>query len=434
MLQQCILIVMIYITTFLSAGILSRERYNILKVLFIIFIQTVVTVLVIKYIPRIVVILGTTGVISVLHSKNKSFSYSGVIAMLVQMIIIITDVVIPNIAIIIAGKDIYDLLYGNWYNIYIYGIVILVLVLIFSSILGYIINKKIKIKELDFNNKNHRLLVGIVAVNFFMIFLSVNICTKMGFNNGLIKAVGLLLSIYTIVLTLLLFILIKSIVSEFDVKFEREKNKQLKLYTQEIENLYNSLRDFKHDYKNILSSMSLYIADKDMEGLEQYFNKYVLPTDVIVNNNEFSIANLQLIEVSELKSILAMKQIGAKEKSINCSIRVLGKIDNINMDMLDLIRIVGIIFDNAIQAACEVENGTVLCTISQKETFKIEICNNYSGEIYDISRFFAKGYTTKKEGSGIGLYNFVNIIHKYNNVLYSVKTENGLFKIQITVS
>lgn len=48
---------------------------------------------------------------------------------------------------------------------------------------------------------------------------------------------------------------IKNVVSEYDIKLEREKNKQLNLYTKEIEELYNSLRTFKHDYKNILTSM-----------------------------------------------------------------------------------------------------------------------------------------------------------------------------------
>lgn len=54
----------------------------------------------------------------------------------------------------------------------------------------------------------------------------------------------------------------KNVVSEYDIKLEREKNKQLNLYTKEIEELYNSLRTFKHDYKNILTSMSLYISKK----------------------------------------------------------------------------------------------------------------------------------------------------------------------------
>lgn len=53
--------------------------------------------------------------------------------------------------------------------------------------------------------------------------------------------------------------------------------------------------------------MSLYISEKDIDGLEEYFKKTVLPTDLIINNNEFSIASLQYVELKELKALLAMK-------------------------------------------------------------------------------------------------------------------------------
>ena len=194
---------------------------------------------------------------------------------------------------------------------------------------------------------------------------------------------------------------IKNVVSEYDIKLEREKNKQLNLYTKEIEELYNSLRTFKHDYKNILTSMSLYISEKDMDGLAEYFKKTVLPTDLIINNNEFSIASLQYVEVKELKALLAMKQIEAKNKNVDCNIRVLGIVKEINMGIIDLIRIVGILFDNAIQAAEATESGKVTCTLKQGDIFKIEIRNNYIGNIDDTSKFFEKGYTTKESGSGI---------------------------------
>lgn len=56
---------------------------------------------------------------------------------------------------------------------------------------------------------------------------------------------------------------------------EQMQYNSLKEYTSQIEAMYKSVRAFKHDYVNILTSISGYLEAKDYDKLEVYFNDSV---------------------------------------------------------------------------------------------------------------------------------------------------------------
>ena len=60
-----------------------------------------------------------------------------------------------------------------------------------------------------------------------------------------------------------------------DMDMRQDSYNRLQEYTNQIESMYSSLRSFKHDYSNIMLSMSGYIESNDMEGLSDYFNKEI---------------------------------------------------------------------------------------------------------------------------------------------------------------
>lgn len=229
-----ILIAITCIANYISGMILAREKYDTLKMIVYIVVQVLLSYLLIDKVPRIIVYTGIIGTVYLLYDKSKSFDYSLVIALFVQIIIMIADVIESNLAILITKKDINTLLYRNDYNMIIYAFIAILILSLLSAFVSWVVNKKMKMKMLDFKEINSKLLIVILLINFIIIFSSGNVCKKLGFNNEFIQSLGLLLCLYTLFLAMFMIMFIKNVVSEYDIKLEREKNKQLNLYTKEI--------------------------------------------------------------------------------------------------------------------------------------------------------------------------------------------------------
>ena len=89
------------------------------------------------------------------------------------------------------------------------------------------------------------------------------------------------------------------------------------------------------------------------------------------------------------------------------------------MPIYDFSRMIGILIDNAIEAAASTNpkivkmifrNSTQSCT----QIVKIE--NTYSNKTIDINKIFKKGISEKKNHSGIGLWEVSQILKRNNNI------------------
>ncbi|QJU14076.1 GHKL domain-containing protein [Blautia pseudococcoides] len=140
-----------------------------------------------------------------------------------------------------------------------------------------------------------------------------------------------------------------------DLDMRQDAYDQLQDYTNQIENMYSSLRSFKHDYLNIMLSMSGYIETGDIDGLQKYFDKEIIPLNNKLSKNTSHMNQLMNIKITELKSIISAKLLYAMELNINVNIEVTEEISEISMDTVDLARILGVFLDNAIEATLETE-------------------------------------------------------------------------------
>lgn len=233
---------------------------------------------------------------------------------------------------------------------------------------------------------------------------------------------------YLLVMCFLLLSMRRSYLEQIQAEAKQKALQDLQSYTQNLEAMYNGLRSFKHDYVNILLSLSGYIEDGDMDRLKFFFESKIFPTKNLITKGDYKLNQLSNIGVLEIKSLLSVKMIYAHELGIDITIDIPGKVESFLIDTVDLARILGIFLDNAIEAALETEQPQIgLNIIQDKAGVSIIISNSFRDNGVMLHNLKRKGFSTKAGHQGIGLWNAQKIISSYDNVLLETTMKCSYF-------
>lgn len=233
---------------------------------------------------------------------------------------------------------------------------------------------------------------------------------------------------YLLVMTFLLLAMRRSWLEQMQAETKQKALQDLQDYTHNLEGMYNSLRSFKHDYVNILLSLSGYIENGSTDELKQYFDSKIFPTKNLIDEGDYKLNQISNISVLEIKSLLSAKTIYAHDAGIDVTIDIPDRVDSFPMDTVDLARILGIFLDNAIEAALEAKEPQIGLNILQnKDSVSITIINCFQDNGLALHRLKQKGFSTKAGHQGIGLSNVQKIIGSYDNVLLETTMQCGCF-------
>jgi len=219
-----------------------------------------------------------------------------------------------------------------------------------------------------------------------------------------------------------------------ELTHKAELLEQMQLYTSNLENFYEETRKFRHDQLNILSSIYGYIENNDITGIKEYFIKYISPFTNKIPIADVSLDMFKNIKIPELKGILSMKLIYAQTLGIQLHIEVFDEVTKLCFDLVDLCRASGILLDNAIDACNGTENSRINFAIIKREIDFRFIFSNTITEIPPLTEIFKKGYSSKSNNRGFGLFILQQIIDR--NKFSSIQTElsNGWFTIFIDIA
>ena len=233
---------------------------------------------------------------------------------------------------------------------------------------------------------------------------------------------------YLLVMLFLLLAMRRFCLEQIRAEAKQKALQDLQDYTRNLEAMYNGLRSFKHDYINILLSISGYIENRDMDELSEFFKTKIFPTKNLIDQCDYKLNQLSNIGVLEIKSLLSAKMIYAHESGIDVMIDIPDRVDSFPMDTIDLARILGIFLDNAIDAALQTKQPQIgLNIIQNKAGVSVIINNRFQDNGLTLHRLNQKGFSTKAGHQGIGLSNALKIINSYDNVLLETTMQQDYF-------
>ena len=173
----------------------------------------------------------------------------------------------------------------------------------------------------------------------------------------------------------------------------------------------------------------------DIDGLKRYYSQLL---EDCTNMNNLSALNPNVINNSGIYNVLATKYYKADQLGIKFTLDVFMDLNEIDKDMIiyEFTRILGILLDNAIEAAKDCEEK-IINLIMRKEESKhrlvLIIENTYTNKDVNTDEIFQKGYSSKEGNTGLGLWEVRQILNKNKNLnLFTTKNED-LFKQQFEI-
>ena len=291
--------------------------------------------------------------------------------------------------------------------------------------------KVVEIKRKYFLPLSPKILIilGADLILCMLIFVMNIMVTEQAGSPPRVLFTSIILYIAYVVLT---FLIVATIVYEYEtnanIMMKQNSYDNLQEYMKQIEELYQNMRVFRHDYANVMLSVVGYIEENDMDGLKKYYDMEIFPISNLFNKEKDVVAKLHNLDIIELKSLISVKINYALELKVEVNLEIIEKIDKVNMKSIDLVRIIGIFLDNEIEACQECEKPSIdLSIIKMDKDITFIVKNTYIKKNIDYCKLGTLGISSKGERRGTGLYNVKTIINAYNNVIMDTEYENGYF-------
>jgi len=255
---------------------------------------------------------------------------------------------------------------------------------------------------------------------------------------GLLRMFAVTVLLYGLITVSLSILFFKSLTIRLQAKHELQlkeaEQSTLGHYTSELEQQQTAMRNFKHDYQNILTSIGAFLDENDLAGLKEYYTSEIQVASEIITKGNLALEPLSKIKVREIKSILAAKLMLAQHMDVNAAFEADEIIDHIPADSVVLVRMLGILLDNAVEAVVELGHGNlrVACFKDGADILFI-VQNTCRTDVPSLQQLEISGFSTKGEGRGLGLATLIGLANAESNITLETSVKDETFTQMIRV-
>ena len=163
------------------------------------------------------------------------------------------------------------------------------------------------------------------------------------------------------------------------IRAQEETILQQQAHMALLEELQQEIRAFRHDFTNLFSGLTLQAQEGDLAGIQDFMRR---------TSSYFD--------------------------------------EKLGMDTDDLLRALGILLDNAIEAVPREEGQVRVVLLKEEKELYLAVANNYE-KAPDLSSLTKKGYTTKGSGHGTGLASYRRIVARCRGCAARTCLKDGMF-------
>lgn len=200
----------------------------------------------------------------------------------------------------------------------------------------------------------------------------------------------------------------------------------IETHYEEVENMYQTMRGWRHDYRNHIQVLKAYAANGDLDAIRTYLDE--LDTDLSAVDMVIKTGNKMADAIINSKNSLAR----SKDIPVKADAHIPVAL---TISELDLCIIIGNLFDNAIEASLALpkEKRLIRVYMNMKNTQLYMSFTNFTAVKKQVKKQEKKNgrfLSSKGTGHGFGLIRIDNIVERYGGYL-SRNSEDNAFTTEI---